>query len=774
LLEALSIARQIIDALDAAHEKGIVHRDLKPGNVMLTPDGKVKVLDFGLAKLGTGEAIGPDEVGLTNSPTAMASMAGTILGTAGYMSPEQAKGKAVDKRADIWAFGVVLYEMVTGRRLFEGDTQQETLAAVIKDEPDLARLPPQVQPLLRQCLAKDPKRRLRDIGDAVLLLDETPRAKTASSRLGWLWPAATGVLGIAVAVAVWAPWRTPPVLEVTRFHVALPEQGEFAGSLRLSPDGRKLAFAAAGQDRRRRLWIRDMNSLIAAPLPGSEIMGPFGGAMSWSPDSESIVFTDENRVMKVDVSGGNPPLTIARLPTIVGESSWSSEGVILIGGIGQGPIWRVPEGGGEPTAVTALASSEIAHGFPSFLPDGRCFLYARLRSSVPALGIYVGSLDVRPEDQSSVQLLASESQAFYVPAPSGGSGRLLFTREGRLLAQPFDVNRPVLAGEAVMVAPSIGTLGARALFTVSDSGTLAYRSGSSYHFNWFDRKGVASDSVTEATTASFARISPDGTRVAFDRLDDAGSVDVWLTDVSRAVTTRLTVDPARDEFPIWSPDGSRLLFRSNRGGTFDLYERATDGTSDDRLVLHTALEKWPDDWSRDGRYVIYEERSAETRDDLWLLPMDGDRTPTVLVRSPFTETFGQFSPDGRWIAYQSDQSGRDEVYVRPFVPPGTNAAGAVYQVSRDGGERPLWRRDGKELIYIGANRMITAVDVTANPRISTGTPRPLFQMPATSIVGFTRLEMHPDGQRFLIRAPLSDDARAPIAIVMNWQAALGR
>ncbi len=394
LPEALRIARQIIDALDVAHEKGIVHRDLKPGNVMLTTDGAVKVLDFGLAKLGAADVGAPDGIGLTHSPTVLASMTGTILGTAAYMSPEQANGKPVDKRADIWAFGAVLYEMLTGRRLFQGETLQETLAAVIKDEPDLTRVPAQVQPLLQRCLAKDPRRRLRDLGDAALLLDEAPRATAGSPRLHWLWPAAAGVLGISAAVAMWAPWRTPPALNITRFQVAPPERGEFGGSLRLSPDGRKLAFAAQGQDRRLRLWIRDMDSLTAAPLAGSEIKGQFGGAMSWSPDSLSLVFTDDNRVMKVDVSGSNPPITIARLPGLVGESSWNSEGVILIGGIGQGPIWRIPEGGGDATPVTALARSDSVHGFPSFLPDGRHFLYARAGAQSPGFDVYVGSLDV--------------------------------------------------------------------------------------------------------------------------------------------------------------------------------------------------------------------------------------------------------------------------------------------------------------------------------------------------------------------------------------------
>jgi serine/threonine protein kinase len=776
LPEALGIARQIIEALDAAHEKGIVHRDLKPGNVMLTSDGGVKVLDFGLAKLTTGEAIGTDGVGLTNSPTAMASMAGTILGTASYMSPEQAKGKSVDKRADIWAFGVVLYEMVTGRRLFQGETLQETLAAVIKDEPDLVNVPSQVQPLLRQCLAKDPKHRLRDVGDAVLLLDDAPRARAASARRAWPWPVAAGGLGLMAALALWAPWRTPPVPEVSRFQVTLPEGTDFGGILSLSPDGRKLALVATGQDLQKRLWIRDMNSLLAVPLPGSEIKSPIGGSMSWSPDSRAMVFTDENRLMKVEVSGSNVPVTIARLPALGGEPSWNSEGVILIGGITQGPIWRVPDSGGDVKAVTALKGTAVVHALPAFLPDGRHFLYWSYSpvDSAAESGVYVGSLDVGPEDQSSNRLLASDSQVVYVSSPASGTGKLLFVRGGRLLAQSFDAKKLTLTDEPVMVAPTIGGLGARASFTASNNGTLAYRGEREFDFRWFDRAGRVLNRVAEATGATFARVSPDGMRVAFDRVDEAGGVDIWLAEMARGVTTRLTLHAARDEFPIWSPDGNRILFRSNRSGVFDLYERATDGAGDDRLVLHTGLEKWPDDWSRDGRYILYEERSIETRDDLWLLPMDGDRTPIALVRSPFTETFGQFSPDGRWIAFQSDRSGRDEVYLRPFVTPGTNATTApVYQVSRDGGARPVWREDGKELVYIGPNRMITAVEVTTNSRGQTGAPQRLFQMPI-DFPGFIRLEMDPGGQRFLLRAPVSDAARSPITIVMNWQAALRR
>jgi serine/threonine protein kinase/Tol biopolymer transport system component len=763
--EALSVARQIIDALDAAHEKGIVHRDLKPSNIMLTPDGGAKLLDLGLAKL-TAVDVGAGDQSFTHSPTMLASMTGTILGTAAYMSPEQATGKAVDKRTDIWAFAVVLYEMLTGESLFHAETLQETLARVLKDEPDLSRVAIQLRPLLRRCLVRNPKSRLRDVADATLLLDDSPQAIPIRVGRRWPWPMAAAAFAVVAAFAVWAPWRTPPPEPtVTRFVVSPPEGNDFESSIKLSPNGRKLAFAAAGRDGRRRLWTRDMNSVTAQPLPGTELQTQLGGAVSWSPDNRFVAFTDGNRLMKIDVTSSEPPVAIATLPSVAGETSWSSQGIILVGTISGGPIWRVPEAGGDPIPVTAPGAS-AAHAFPFFLPDERHFLYLRTDK---AAGIYVGSLDVKPEEQPAERLVACESQAFYVPSGRSGPGWLVFIRDGRVMAQSFDASRLALAGEPVMVAPSVASVGARALFTASSDGTLAYRSGSELRFMWLDRKGNSLNSLAETTPASFARISPDGTHVAFDRVSPSGG-DVWLLELARNVTTRLTFDRAHDEFPIWSPD-RRVMFRSDRGGVFDLYEKSADGAGEDRLVLHTAFEKWPEDWSDDGRYVVYEER-ANGQDDLWLLRMS-DQQPAPLTRTPFNESFGEFSPDGRWIAYQSNQTGRDEVYIRPFPDSAATASSVAraYQVSQDGGQRPLWRRDGRELVFIGSNRTVFAVDVDGSAGMRTGRPRPLFQMP----VGFeeyTRLEMDPNGERFLAKAQTNN--KPPITVVMNWPATLRR
>jgi serine/threonine protein kinase len=767
---AISYARQIADALGAAHEKGIIHRDLKPSNIKVTPSGIVKVLDFGLARsTGTSPLI-------DDAPTAIGDTeAGAILGTPSYMSPEQAAGKPIDKRADVWAFGVVLYEMLTGQRPFEGDTVQEILACVIKDTPDLSKVPMRVRPLLRGCLEKDPKRRLRDIGDAMLLLQGTP-AESPARRRSWIWPAIAAVFGALSVVALWAPWRSEAPSEITRFTVDSPAGSSLSTYAELSPDGRKLAFTAVDSDGRTRIWVRDLGSFASRVLPGTEIASSFGSPF-WSPDSKFIAFSDGGTLKKVDVTGTTPPLTIAKTNVVLGRGAWNGEGTILIGSrVAGSPLFRIRESGGEASPVTVMepSRSETLHGMPCFLPGGRNFIYYRESQTEEFRGFYVGSLDVKPNEQTLERLLAANSQVNCVFSSESADVRLVFIRDGSLLTQRFDSDALELVGDVVPVTQGVGSTGAPfgyGFFTASYN-ALVYRMGGQNHqLAWVDRQGrpLPADRVGEPGQTAFGSFSRDGNRFAVARRSP-GSYDIWLLELARNVSTRLTFDPLDDVWPIWSPDGSRIAFQSVRSGTGDLYVKSLDGA--ETVLLATDKNKFADTWSPDGRFIIYEGNDAPGT-DLWLLPMEGEKKPVPWIRSPFNEWNSRFSPDGRWVAYQSDESGRYEIYVREFITSSNGiTAGPAYQVSREGGEVPQWTGNGKELIYAGLDRMMRAVDVTTTPRFTTGPAKTLFRFSAD--LDRAVVALHPDGQRFLMPMPVDDTASVVMAVVTNWQTALGR
>ena len=780
--QALKYAAQICDALDAAHKKGITHRDLKPANILVTKAG-IKLLDFGLAKLNNTGVKPVNDATLTMALTGKNEIVGTLY----YMSPEQlqaqATGQEIDGRSDIFSFGLVLYEMLTGKRAFEGSSPASVIAAIMeRPAPSIADVaPPALDRVLKRCLEKDPDNRwqsARDLKSALELVtagteprasasvSEPPASARRPARLPW---AIAAVLALATTALAWIYFSAaPPSTDSLRFQILPPEKQIFSELLAISPNGKKLAFITFDINNRSSLWVRPLDSLDAKRL--SDPNEPGVSSPFWSPDSRVIAYYADGKLKKVDSTSGDTQI-ICDAPGFRG-ASWSNKGVIAFGAAmgGSTGLWTVPETGGTPKA--AAAGSVGLRYTPSFLPDGDHYLYRDIKGTRdPA--VYLGSISLPSDRQRSEPLLATPFQAEFAPfAPGGSRGHLLFVRDGGLLAQPFDAADGKLSGEPTPVVSAVSngeTIGGPIMgiagFSVSENGVLAYRSGTgrTFRLTWVDRSGKPLGTPGGAGQLTEVQLSPDGKRLA-------GIIDgdIWILDLDRNIPTRFTFDGMGNRAPVWSPDGSKIAYAASTGTSRGIWTKPISG-GEPQMLYQSDLPAVPSDWTKDGQNLILTVSSKETGADVLRLPLTGARTPVPLVQTKFQEGQASVSPDGRWLLYVSLESGNNQTYVRRF-PSGEGK----WVISEGQGVEARWSADGHQ-IYYRHQGSIMEVDVKPGADFVPSTPKRVMDASIVGAGGFDRnpaWTVSPDGSRFLGMVEQKSDAPDTINVVLNWQSAL--